>query len=49
MNLHEIFIRSIRNILFGLIAFALALPLLLSVPVVREYFINVISMIGIGN
>jgi hypothetical protein len=49
MNLHEIFIRSIRNIFFGLIAFALALPLLLSVPVVREFFINIISMIGIGN
>jgi hypothetical protein len=49
MSLQEIVIKSLKNIFFGLIAFALALPLLLSVPVVREYFISAISMIGIGD
>lgn len=49
MNLNDIFITSIKNVFFGLIVLALALPLLLAFPVIRDYFINAISMIGIGD
>ncbi len=49
MNLQEICIKSVKNIFFGLIALALALPLLLSVPVLREYLVSAVSLIGIGN
>lgn len=48
MNLNDIFISSIKNVFFGLMVLVLALPLLLAFPVIREYFLNAISMIGIG-
>lgn len=48
MDLQEVFISSLKNVFFGLIVIAMLLPLLLSVPVIREYFLSAISFIGIG-
>lgn len=48
MNLQEIFIASLKNIFFGIIALALLLPLILSVPAAREYLLSAITLIGIG-
>lgn len=49
MNLQEILVASIKNIFFGIIALALFLPLLLSVPTAREYLLSVIAMAGFGD
>lgn len=48
MDLNEVFIKSLKNLFFGIIVLAMLLPLLLSVPVVRENFLSAISMIGIS-
>lgn len=48
MDLQEIFVASVRNVLFGLVVLVLALPLLLSVPLVRDYLLSAVSLIGIG-
>lgn len=48
MELDKVIFASLKNVFFGLIVLAMLLPLLLSVPVVREYFLSAISLIGLG-
>ena len=48
MELDKIIFASLKNVFFGLIVVALLLPLLLSVPVIRDYFLSAISLVGLG-
>lgn len=48
MNLQDVLIASFKNIFFGIIALALFLPLLLSIPAAREYLLSVITLAGLN-
>lgn len=48
MNLQELLAASLKNIFFAVIALALALPILLSLPGVSKYVVNMLGIFGFG-